>query len=334
MPRKVVLDAATYVDGVRAGDPTLVARTITLVESTLPAHRALAGEVLDRLLPHTGRAHRVGLTGVPGVGKSTFVERLGLHLVESGHKVAVLAIDPSSTISGGSIMGDKTRMARLAQHPSAFIRPSPSGRTLGGVARRTRETMLIAEAAGYDVVLVETVGVGQSETVVADMVDVFVALMLAGAGDELQGIKRGLLELVDVLAVNKADGDNARPAERARREYASALHYLRPRTPDWTPVALAVSGLTGAGVPELWATLEAHRTALLGSGTHEARRREQRRAWMWSLIEERVIETFRGDPAVQARLGDLEAEVVRGGTSAGRAADALLAAYHRETSSG
>lgn len=329
--RRIVLDVATYVDGVLAGDPTLVARTITLVESTHPQHQAVAREVLDRLLPHTGKAHRVGLTGVPGVGKSTFIERLGLHLVESGHRVAVLAIDPSSTMSGGSIMGDKTRMARLAQHPGAFIRPSPSGRTLGGVARRTRETMLIAEAAGHDVILVETVGVGQSETVVSDMADTFVALMLAGAGDELQGIKRGLLELVDVLAVNKADGDNARPAERARREYASALHYLRPRTPEWTPVALTVSGLTGAGVPELWAAIEAHRARMIESGTFEARRREQRRAWMWSLIEERLLDAFRADPRVRAQLADVEAQVTAGHTSAGHAADALLALHQPDT---
>lgn len=327
MARRIVLDADTYVAGVLAGDATVLARTITLIESTRREHVALAGEVLDRLLPHTGRAHRVGLTGVPGVGKSTFIERLGLHLVEAGKRVAVLAIDPSSTVSGGSILGDKTRMGRLAQHPAAFIRPSPAGRTLGGVARRTRETMLVAEAAGYDVVLVETVGVGQSETMVAQMVDVFVALMLAGAGDELQGIKRGLLELVDVLAVNKADGDNLPAARRAAREYGSALHYLRPHTPGWTAEVLTVSGLTGAGVPELWATLERHRAHVAASGLGEALRREQRRAWLWSLIEDRLLERFKHDPRVREALASVEAEVESGRTSAGHAADALIARH-------
>ncbi|HLU42943.1 MAG TPA: methylmalonyl Co-A mutase-associated GTPase MeaB, partial [Microthrixaceae bacterium] len=229
------LSVDAYVEGVLAGDRAVLARTITLVESRSPRHREAAREVLERLLPHTGGAHRVGITGVPGVGKSTFIDQLGVNLTSAGHRVAVLAVYPTSSRTGGSILGDKTRMERLAVDPDAFIRPSPAGATLGGVARSTRETILVCEAAGFDVVLVETVGVGQSETVVADMVDFFLVLMLAGAGDDLQGIKKGILELADMIAINKADGDNREQAERAAADYRAALHLMRPTSPTWTP---------------------------------------------------------------------------------------------------
>ncbi|MBC2713582.1 MAG: methylmalonyl Co-A mutase-associated GTPase MeaB [Desulfosarcina sp.] len=241
-------DPEFYIDGVRSGNRRILAKTITLIESVHPAHRQLGRTVVDRLLPETGKAVRLGITGVPGVGKSTFIESFGMMLVEKGHQVAVLAVDPSSTRSGGSIMADKTRMERLSVAPDVFIRPSPSGGTLGGVARMTRETLLVCEAAGFDVVIVETVGVGQSETTVASMVDFFLVLMLAGAGDELQGIKKGVLELADAVAINKADGDNVEKAEKARRSYEIALHLLNPATPTWSPPVLSCSALTLAGV--------------------------------------------------------------------------------------
>jgi len=305
----------------------VLARAITLVESQRIDDQALAQEVLNRLLPNTGRAVRVGITGVPGVGKSTFIEAFGMYLLELGHRVAVLAIDPSSALSGGSIMGDKTRMTRLSMDPRAFIRPSPSGLTLGGVARRTRESMLLCEAAGFDVVLVETVGVGQSETVVADMVDFFFVLMLPGAGDELQGIKKGLLELADLIAINKADGDNLERAMAARREYSAALRYLRPRSPTWKAPVLTVSAKTGSGLEEVWSQILAHRAAMTASGEIDQRRREQRRRWMWSLIEERLVQAFRMDEAVRTRLEETERAVEAGSLSATSAANALLEAF-------
>jgi len=327
MTRPPPLTVDEYVGGVTAGDRTIVARAMTLMESASAAHAPIAAAVLERLLPLTGRAYRVGVTGVPGVGKSTFIERLGMDLIAAGKRVAVLAIDPSSSISGGSILGDKTRMNALAQDERAFIRPSPSGRTLGGVARRTRETMLVAEAAGFDVVLIETVGVGQSETVVSEMVDFFLVLALAGAGDELQAIKRGLLELADVVAVTKADGDNLARAKRSRDDYASALRYTRPRGPDWTPQAVLVSAVSGLGVTDLWQQVGSHRDTLAASGALEARRREQRRAWMWSHIEERLVASFRESPAIQSRLAEAEGAVIDGRLPAGHVADALLTAF-------
>ena len=318
------LSPAAYADGVLAGDRAILARAITLIESSRPSDEALAQDVLERLLPHTGGAIRVGITGTPGVGKSTLLDALGMQLVEAGHRLAVLAVDPSSTVSGGSILGDKTRMARLAVSPAAFIRPSPSAASLGGVTRRTRETMLLCEAAGFDVVLVETVGVGQSETAVADMVDHFVVLTLPNSGDELQGIKKGVLELADVLAVNKADGDAVAQARLALRELKAALRYLRPRTPEWSVRALSVSGFTGAGLPELWDAVLAHRSALGESGRLAEVRQEQLRRWMWAMIEERLISSFKADPAVQAALQGLETQVIAGSTTAPRAATKLL----------
>lgn len=308
--------------GVLAGDRALLGRAITLVESRNPAHAARAQDLLVRLLPRSGDAHRVGITGVPGVGKSTFIEALGSHLTGAGHRVAVLAVDPSSGRTHGSILGDKTRMARLAVDPSAFIRPSPSSGTLGGVARATRETMCLVEAAGYDVVLVETVGVGQSETVVADMVDFFCVLMLPNAGDELQGIKKGILELADAIAVNKADLDPDR-ARGARRDYANALHLLTPSSPSWTPPVQLVSALTGEGLTELWEQIEAHRRALTATGELTAKRREQQLRWMWAMVDDRLLREFRDIPTVRDVRSRIEQQVMDGDLTPTLGAEAL-----------
>lgn len=313
--------------GVIGGDRALLGRAITLVESRREDHASLAQELLVRLLPRSGRARRVGISGVPGVGKSTFIDALGMRLVERGLHVAVLAVDPSSAVSGGSILGDKTRMEALAQSEQAFIRPSPAGGTLGGVARRTRETMLLCEAAGYDVVLVETVGVGQSETVVAGMVDFFLVLMLAGAGDELQGIKRGILEIADLIAINKADGENKARAERARAEYEGALHFMKPVSPNWQPPVLTCSALEGSGLDELWTAVEDHAARLSKTGELEARRRKQQLSWMWSLVEDTLLGDLRRHPRVAAKLETVEREVLEGRTTAGLAAQRLLDAY-------
>jgi LAO/AO transport system kinase len=326
-PGAAGLDAARLAAGIRTGDRTVLARAITLVESTSPADEALAQEVLGLLLPHTGGSVRVGISGAPGVGKSTLIDALGTHLLDAGKRLAVLAVDPSSARSGGSILGDKSRMERLAQDPRAYVRPSPAARTLGGVARRTREALLLCEAAGFDVVLVETVGVGQSETAVAGMVDFFLLLVLAGAGDELQGIKRGIVELADAVAVTKADGDNAGPARRALAEYAAALSYLRPRSPSWRPRAVTVSALTGEGVAELWTLVEEHHRALAATGELEARRREQRSEWLQGAIEERLLAAFRDHPAVRERLAEAERAVATGERTAREAAAELVSAF-------
>jgi LAO/AO transport system kinase len=321
-----LLPLETYVEGVRAGDRALLGRAITLVESNRPDHRRLAQELLVALGDGDGDAHRVGITGVPGVGKSTFIDALGSRLTAAGHRVAVLAVDPSSSRTGGSILGDKTRMATLAADPAAFIRPSPTSGTLGGVARATRETMVLVEAAGFDVVIVETVGVGQSETVVADMVDTFCVLMLPNAGDELQGIKKGILELADVLAVNKVDLDRDR-ARSARRDYANALHLLQPASPSWTPTVELVSAATGEGLDELWERLVQHRRALEESGELTLRRRAQRLRWMWSTVERELVATLRGDAEVTAVLDEVEGEVADGRLTPTLGAERLLAAF-------
>jgi len=325
--RRPRLSVDAYERGVRACDRGVLAQAVTLIESRDADDAALAQALLGRLLPAAGDAHRVGITGVPGVGKSTFVDELGMRLVAAGKRVAVLAIDPSSQVSGGSILGDKTRMARLALEPGAFIRPSPSGLSPGGVARRTRETMLLCEAAGFDVVLVETVGVGQGETAVADMVDCFLVLVLPGAGDELQGIKKGVFELADVLAVNKADGDGAGRARIALGDLRSALRYLPRRRASWQTQALAVSGRTGAGLGELWAAIEDHRRVLAASGELAQLRAEQQRTWMWSLIRERLEAAFRRHPGVVGAVARLEAAVQAGAITSTAAADELLAAF-------
>ena len=318
-----------YERGVRACERSVLAQAITLVESKSESDAALAQALLTRLLPSTGGARRVGVTGVPGVGKSTFVDELGMRLLAKGKKVAVLAIDPSSSVSGGSILGDKTRMGRLSLEQNAFIRPSPSSLTPGGIARRTRETMLLCEAAGFDVILVETVGVGQGETAVADMVDFFLVLALPGAGDELQGIKKGVLELADAIGVNKCDGDAAIRAGNALGDLRAALRYLPRRRPSWPTRALAISGLTGAGLDELWDLIEEHRQTLEASGELAALRAEQQRAWMWSLISERLERTFRTHPEVMRRLPSIESDVLAGRMTPPIATDELFAAFGR-----
>jgi LAO/AO transport system kinase len=314
-------------DAIRSGDRGALARTITLLESTRPDQSERGQAILEALLPDTEQATRLGITGPPGVGKSTFIEALGLHLIERGHRVAVLAVDPSSPVTGGSILGDKTRMERLAQRPEAFIRPSPSGGSLGGVAQRTRECMLLCEAAGYDAVIVETVGIGQSEVSVAGMVDFFLVLLQPGAGDDLQGIKKGVLELADGLVVNKADGELAAAAERTRGMFAQALSLLRPLARHWQPRVLAASALEGTGIAEVWEMVLEQREALRRSGEGDARRRQQARTWMWTLVDEGLRQAFRSDPAVAARIEKLEARVAALEVPPAKAARLLLDAF-------
>src|SRR6516165_3186209 len=325
-PRRRELTLDQYEAGVRGGDVAVLARALTLIESSSPRHQPLAEEVLTWLLPHTGRSVRVGITGAPGVGKSTFIDALGLHLVRRGLRVAVLAVDPSSGVSGGSILGDKTRMARLATNPAAYIRPSPSAGTLGGVARKTREAMLVCEAVGFQAVLIETVGVGQSETVVADMTDQFLGLMLPGAGDELQGIKRGLLELVDVIAVNKADGALRTAAELAAGLYRDALQSLAGRT-DNPPAVLTCSALHRQGVDAVWEIIERRQQRLKATGELAERRRRQNLRWMWTLVEDQLRQAVRTHPAVQTIRDGLEREVLAGAIPAEAAARRILEAF-------
>lgn len=310
---------------IRAGDRSTLARAITLVESRKAEHQEKARRLVQALLPFTGKAHRVGITGVPGVGKSTTIDTLGSNLTAKGHKVAVLAVDPSSRRTGGSILGDKTRMARLAVDERAFIRPSPSSGTLGGVAAKTRETMLLCEAAGFDVILVETVGVGQSETTVAEMVDFFLVLMLPGAGDELQGIKKGVIELADMIAVNKSDGDNATRARMAASDYRHALHILQPKSPDWSPPVVLISGLANEGLDAMWDQVELHRARLTATGGIAERRRRQQVSWMWSMLQERLMQALTSKPDVKARLGELEAGVRDGKIAASLAVEEIAA---------
>ncbi|MHB1308515.1 MAG: methylmalonyl Co-A mutase-associated GTPase MeaB [Limisphaerales bacterium] len=323
------LDTAACVAGVLAGDRMVLARAITLVESTSTHHEAQAQEVLQRLLPHTGKARRLGITGVPGVGKSTFIESFGCHLIDRGHRLAVLTIDPSSSRSRGSILGDKTRMERLSREPAAFIRPSPAGESLGGVARRTRETMLLCEAAGFDVILVESVGVGQSEIALRSMVDFFLLLMLPGAGDELQGIKKGIVEMADHVLINKADGDNRLRAEQAAAEQAAALHYLHPATPGWRTEVALCSGLTGQGVPELWQRVDQYYLELTASGLIAQRRQQQLVEWLSDLVHDELRRRFYQDARVRTELPRLREALVRGEITAVNAAHRLLAIHAR-----
>jgi LAO/AO transport system kinase len=322
-PNNSRLEIKLLAKDLRAGSRAALARAITLIESRRGDHQAAARDLVQALLPDTGQAVRVGITGSPGVGKSTTIDALGMFLIERGHKVAVLAVDPSSARTGGSILGDKTRMARLSASDHAYIRPSPASGTLGGVAAKTREAMLLCEAAGFDVVLVETVGIGQSETAVCDMTDFFLALMLPGAGDELQGIKKGLVELADMIAVNKADGDNLKRANQAAADYRSALHILNPRSEHWHPPVVTYSALTGAGVSELWQKVLDHRTAMNASDEFAKRRREQQVKWMWSMLEQRMLARLRTEPSVRARVRKIETEVADGRITPSLAAEQI-----------
>ena len=314
------------VSGILGGERAVLARAITLIESKRPDHQQMAHQLVQGLLPHTGRAKRVGITGAPGAGKSTTIDALGNYLTARGHRLAVLAVDPSSVRTGGSILGDKTRMSRLAVDPHAFIRPSPAGGTLGGVAARTRETMLVCEAAGYDVVIVETVGAGQSETAVADMTDFFLVLMLPGAGDELQGLKKGVVELADMVAINKADGDNIQRAKLAAAEYRSALHILTPRLAEWQPPVVTYSALTGDGLVDLWEHILEHERRLSATGALATRRREQQVKWMWAMLDDRLRTRLRADPKLRSKLPELEHAVAEGRLSPALAVDDILAA--------
>jgi LAO/AO transport system kinase len=325
MPPTIEIDS--YVKGVLDGKRAHIARAITLVESTRPDHRALAQQLLRELLPHSGNARRVGISGVPGVGKSTFIDALGTMLTGLGHRVAVLAVDPSSSRTGGSILGDKTRMERLAVDPAAFVRPSPTAGTLGGVAKATRESIVVMEAAGYDVVLVETVGVGQSETAVAQMVDTFLLLTLARTGDQLQGIKKGVLELADAITVNKADGPHERDARAAARELAGALRLMHPADAAWTPPVLTCSARESTGLDTLWERLEQHRALLDSTGRLAAKRRDQQVDWTWTMVRDELLDSLRSHPQVRALTPSLEQRVRDGELTATLAAEEILAAF-------
>lgn len=324
-------DVAALAEAIRGGDRAALSRAITLVESTRADHRDRAQQLLLELMSDAGTALHVGITGVPGVGKSTTIEALGMYLIERGHRVAVLAVDPSSTRTGGSILGDKTRMAKLAVHPDAYIRPSPTSGTLGGVAKATRETVVLAEAAGFDVILVETVGVGQSEVAVANMVDTFVFLTLARTGDQLQGIKKGVLELADIVVVNKADGKHATEAKAAARELTAAIRLIYPRETIWRPPVLTMSAVEGTGLSELWDTVLKHRDVLTRAGEFDARRRAQQVDWTWSMVRDAVLDRVLTHPAVRAQRAEIERQVRDGELTAALAAQRLLDAAEQST---
>lgn len=326
-PARRDLSIDEYVEGILAGDRVVLGKTITLIESLKPTHNRTALEVIEKLLPHTGRSVRIGITGVPGVGKSSFIEALGSQLTARGHRIAVLAIDPSSQLSGGSIMGDKTRMEKLSVDPAAFIRPSPSAGSLGGVARKTREAMLVCEAAGFDVIFVETVGVGQSETMVHSMVDFFLLLMLAGAGDSLQGIKRGIMELADAVVINKADGENLHAAKAARSEYEMALHLMKYPAPDWTPPVMTCSARTREGIESVWDTVQRYRDRMTDNGWLARKRREQALDWMRESISQSLQDRFHAHPRVAELLPALQREVAAGTLPPLLAAQRLLETF-------
>ncbi|ARK31529.1 methylmalonyl Co-A mutase-associated GTPase MeaB [Halalkalibacter krulwichiae] len=329
--RRNVLTVDEYVNGIKANNRAILARAITLVESNADRHFTLAQDVLTSIMSATGQSIRIGITGVPGAGKSTFIEALGVMLADKGHKVAVLAIDPSSSISQGSILGDKTRMDQLSRHPNAFVRPSPSGGTLGGVARKTRESLLLCEAAGYDIIIVETVGVGQSEITVRSMVDCFLVLMLTGAGDELQGMKKGIMEMVDIMLINKADGKNKIIAEKAKLEFERIVHMLPKTTEGWQTAVRAVSSIEGTGIKESWDTVEQFCKHMKETNQFQARRKEQAANWFHSLLEEQILKNFYENKEIQRTLPQLKQEVVNGDISATLAAITLLTKYNQDS---
>ena len=328
--RKPLPTVSELVEGILKGDVTVLSRAVTLVESLAPDHYSLAQEVIEKCLPHSGNSRRIGITGVPGAGKSTSIDVFGLHVLKEGGKLAVLAIDPSSERTKGSILGDKTRMEKLAVHPSAFIRPSPSAGSLGGVARKTRETIVLCEAAGYNNIFVETVGVGQSETAVHSMVDFFLLIQIAGAGDELQGIKRGIMEMADGIVINKADGDNVGPAQLAQAQYRSALHLFPPTTSGWMPEVLTYSGYYELGIPEVWAMIDRYFEFVKSNGYFDRRRSEQARYWMYETINEQLRAHFYNDPEIAARLRAEEADVLANRRSSFVAAKDVLDYYFKK----
>lgn len=323
------MDITELVAQLQKGDRRALAKAITLVESTQSNHREQAAQLLELIMPFTGNSIRLGISGVPGVGKSTFIEAFGNHVINQGYKVAVLAVDPTSAVSGGSILGDKTRMETLARNDKAFIRPSPAGKTLGGVTRRTRETMLICEAAGFDVIFVETVGVGQSETAVAEMTDMFLLMLLPGGGDELQGIKRGIMELADLILVNKSDGDQQTVANRTVSDYQMALHFLHPRSRNWQASVQSISSLKNQGIDEVWHTVEEYREALSNTGEIDSRRAAQSRAWLWSETTDALLTELKENPAVKSLVKQLEHDVMEGCTTPTIAARKLIDAFRK-----
>jgi LAO/AO transport system kinase len=330
--RTADLSTLDFVEGVLKNDRTILARTITLIESNSQKHNEKAQAVLQQLLPNTGNSIRVGVTGIPGAGKSSIIETLGLYLLKQGHKVAVLTIDPSSTVTRGSILGDKTRMEQLSREENCFIRPSPSGGTLGGVARKSRETMLVCEAAGYDVILIETVGVGQSEVTVRSMVDFFLLVMIAGAGDELQGIKKGVIELADALLINKADSGNEARANIAKSDYSNALHYLKPSTEGWITKAHTCSALTGNGIPEIWTMIKKFSEITKNSGVFEKRRKEQSLQWVFGMVEEALLQNFYNNDDIKKSISEIKSKIINAEILPTSAASMLLDSYNKTKS--
>lgn len=329
--RRELLPAKDYINGILAGDRIMLGRAITIMESSQEIHRTLAAEIIQACLPHSGKSFRIGITGAPGAGKSTLIEQLGQLFIQQNHRVAILAVDPSSQLSHGSILGDKTRMQELSKNEAAFIRPSPAGNSLGGVAQKTRETMLLCEAAGYDVILVETVGVGQSEIAVHSMVDFFLLLLLPGAGDELQGIKRGIVEMADLIAVNKADGDRLRAAQKAKQAYNNALHLFPQKNNNWTPRAITCSALEKEGLDSLLETAATFRQLTTKNGSFTHNRREQARYWLHQTIDERLRALFFSHPEVKARLENLEQEVLDGKQSPFEGAEEMIKLFSKAT---
>ena len=318
------LSVETFVEGILKGDRVRLGQAITLIESTKSSHQAKAQAIINTCLPHTGKSFRLGITGSPGVGKSTFIESYGQHIIQQGHQVAVLAVDPSSQISQGSILGDKTRMFNLSTHPKAFIRPSPAGESLGGVARKTRETIMLCEAAGYDFIIIETVGVGQSEIAVHSMVDFFLLLLLPGAGDELQGIKKGIVEMADLIAINKADGKNATKAKQSRREYGSALHIMPPKSSGWTPTATVCAGLSGMGIPDIWDIQQQYQTKMTDNGFFKNNRQNQSQYWLHETIQNQLKQLFYENEAVKSVLKEKENAILKGELSPFKGAEELM----------